>query len=100
MENREMKSHILSLINDDKFFVPIVEDAFKAVDTDKSGYIDKNEFKQCSLQVAKGFGLENPTQSAIEEVYNKLDSDGNGTIDLKEFKKYVKQIICRLLEEM
>ena len=100
MENREMKSHVLSLINDDKVFIPIVEEAFRTVDTDKSGYIDKDEFKQCSLQVAKGFGLENPTQSAIEEVYNKLDADGNGTIDLDEFKKYVRQIICRILEEM
>ena len=45
MENREMKSHVLSLINDDKVFIPIVEEAFRTVDTDKSGYIDKDEFK-------------------------------------------------------
>ena len=103
MENNremEMKKHILSQINDDNVFNSIAEEAFNAVDTDKSLYIDKNEFKICSLQVAKGFWLGNPTQSAIEEVYNKLDADGNGTIDLQEFKKYVKEIILRILEEM
>ena len=102
MENneREIKKHILSLINDDKVFFPIAEEAFRAVDTDNSGYIDKDEFKICSIQVAKGFGLDDPTQTYIEEIYNKLDSDGNGTIDLDEFKKYVKEIICKILEEM
>ena len=95
-----MKNHVWSLINDDKVFSPIAEEAFNAVVIDKSGFIDKNEFKNCSLQVAKGFGLENPTQSAIDEVYYKLDSDGNGTIDLEEFKKYVKEIIYKILEEM
>ena len=100
MENLELKQHILSQINDEKVFNPIAEEAFNAVDTDQSKYIDKYEFKECSLQVAKGFGLGNPSQSAIEEIYNNLDTDGNGTIDLEEFKIYVKKIICKLLEEM
>ena len=100
MENREMKKHILSLINDDKIFNSIAEEAFNTVDTDHSNFIDKKEFKECSLQVAKGFGLDNPSQSAIEEVYSKLDSDHNGTIDFEEFKKYVKEIIYKLLEGM
>ena len=42
MENREMKNHVWSLINDDKVFSPIAEEAFNAVDIDKSGFIDKN----------------------------------------------------------
>ena len=62
--------------------------------------LDKEEFKKCSYQVAKGFGIENPTDDAIEEVYQKLDLDGNGTIEFNEFKKYVKQILITLLEEM
>ena len=32
------KEHILSLINDDKIFFPIVEEAFNAVYLDKNGY--------------------------------------------------------------
>ena len=100
MENVEMKKQILALINDEKVFVPIAEEAFNTVDTDRSGLIDKEEFKKCAIQVAKGFGLEHPDQSHIEEIYSKLDSDGNGSIDLDEFKKYVKEIILKILEEM
>ena len=100
MDNSEMKKQILSSINDDKIFIPIAEEAFNTVDTDKSGFIDKDEFKKCVLQVAKGFGLENPEQSHVEEIYSKLDSDGNGSIDLNEFKKYVREIILKILEEM
>ena len=96
----ESKNQMLSLINDDKVFIPIAEEAFNTVDTDRSGFIDKDEFKKCVFQVAKGFGLENPEESHVEEIYSKLDSDGNGSIDLDEFKKYVKEIILKLLEEM
>ena len=100
MDNAEMKKHVCSLINDDKVFIPIATEAFKAVDSDNNNYIDKEEFKQCSLQVAKGFGIDDPSDDAIEEVYRKLDLDGNGTIEFDEFKKYVKQILMKLLEEM
>jgi Ca2+-binding EF-hand superfamily protein len=96
----EMKKQILALINDDKSFNPIAEDAFNAVDTDKSGEIDKDEFKQCAMEVAKGFGLGDGDQSSIDEVYAKLDADGSGAIDVDEFKKYVKQILLKILENM
>ena len=94
MDNSEMKKQILALINDEKVFNQIAEEAFNTVDTDRSGLIDKDEFKKC------GFGLEHPDQSHVDEIYSKLDSDGNGSIDLDEFKKYVKEIILKILEEM
>ena len=50
--------------------------------------------------MAKGFGLEKPSEESIEEIYRQLDLDGNGTIEFEEFKKYVKQILIRILEEM
>ena len=100
MDNSEMKKQILVLINDEKVFNQIAEEAFNTVDTDRSGLIDKDEFKKCVFQVAKGFGLEHPDQSHVDEIYSKLDSDGNGSIDLDEFKKYVKEIILKILEEM
>ncbi len=100
MDERELKNHILTLINDDKIFSQIAQEAFNSVDEDSSGSIDKNEFKVCALQVAKGFGLENPEEANIEEIYKKLDVDGNGDVDFNEFKKYVKEIILKILEGM
>ena len=100
MDDAELKRNILTMINDDKIFSQIAAEAFRSVDKDNSGSIDKEEFKECVCQVAKGFGLEDPDANYIEEIYKKLDSDGNGDIDIDEFKKYVKEVIFRILEEM
>ena len=100
MDKEEIKKHICGLINDDSVFIPIATEAFQAIDLDNNNCIDKEEFKECSYQVAKGFGLENPDDDAIEEVYKSLDLDGNGTIEFDEFKKYVKKILIMMLEKM
>ena len=95
-----VKRSILALINDEKIFGQIAQEAFNSVDRDQNRTIDRAEFKECAIQVAKGFGLENPEEESIEGIYKTLDTDGNGDIDFNEFKKYVKQIILKLLEEM
>ncbi len=100
MDNAEMRRNILALVNNDKVFNQIAKEAFNSVDTDNSHEIDKEEFKICAIQVAKGFGLEEPDQESINEIYQKLDSDNNGNIDFDEFKKYVKEIILKILEQM
>ena len=100
MDNAEMRRNILALVNNDKVFNQIAQEAFNSVDTDQSREIDKDEFKECAIQVAKGFGLEEPDSESIEEIYSKLDSDNNGNIDFNEFKKYVKEIILKILEQM
>ncbi len=100
MDNAEMRRNILALVNNDKVFNQIAQEAFNSVDTDQSKEIDKDEFKECAIQVAKGFGLEEPDSESIEEIYCKLDPDNNGNIDFNEFKKYVKEIILKILEQM
>ena len=100
MDNAEMRRNILALVNNDKVFNQIAQVAFDSVDTDQSKEIDKEEFKKCAIEVAKGFGLDEPDSEAIEEIYSKLDADNNGNIDFDEFKKYVKEIILKILEQM
>ena len=100
MDNAEMRRNILALVNNDKIFNQAAQEAFNSVDTDNSKEIDKDEFKECAIQVAKGFGLEEPNNESIEEIYSKLDADNNGNIDFDEFKKYVKEIILKILEQM
>ena len=95
-----MKKSILALINDDKIFGQIAQEAFNSVDKDQSRTIDKAEFKECAIQVAKGFGIDDADEAGINEIYKELDSDGNGNIDFNEFKKYVKQVILKLLEQI
>ena len=70
MDNHEMKKQILALVNDDKVFFPIAEDAFNTVDTDKSGFIDKDEFKKYNVDNSI---LENALKDIDDEdLHNKL----------------------------
>ena len=100
METSDVKKQLLALVNDERVFIPIAQEAFDTVDVDHSGLIDKDEFKKCVVQVAKDLGLGKTDDPYIDEVYSKLDSDGSGSIDSNEFKKYVKEIILKILEKM
>ena len=100
MENTEVRKYLLALINDDKIFTEMAEEAFNAVDSNGNGVIENEEFKKCAVEVAHGFGIQNPEQSNIEEIYRKLDSDSNGTLDFEEFKKYIREVVCIIIEEM
>ena len=95
----ELKNDILALINDEKIFDQIAQEAFNSVDKDNNHTIDKDEFKECSIQVAKVLGLDRPDQETIEGIYKKLDTDGNGDLDFNEFKIYVKDVIFEILEQ-
>ena len=66
MDDAELKRHNFIMINEDCIFNQIDEEAFNLIDKDRSGSIDKAEFKECALQVAKGLGLENPEDESIE----------------------------------
>ena len=99
-EGEEVIKNIFASINEDRIFEPIAEEAFRAIDKDKNGLIDKDEFRKCAIQVAESFGLEEPDQSNIDETYNQLDLDSNGYIDLHEFKNYIKKIILSILGRM
>ena len=46
-----MKKQILALINDETIFVSITKVAFIAGDTDRSGLIDKEEFKKYAINI-------------------------------------------------
>ena len=56
MDDAELKRHNFIMINEDCIFNQIDEEAFNLIDKDRSGSIDKAEFKECALQVAKGLG--------------------------------------------
>lgn len=52
--------------------------AFKALDTDNSGYLDREEFLN--------FASNMPSKQR-ERLMKSLDADGDGRIDLKEFRQ-------------
>ena len=49
---------IEAILNDDKQFNKIVEEAFKSVDTDGSGYLEVNELEKLMGSIATALGVE------------------------------------------
>ena len=50
--------------------------AFRLIDSDDDGYIDRDEFAKFSKNLSK---------EQIDKVWSKLDKDGDGRISIAEF---------------
>ena len=72
-----------------KKFLRIVEcperilEAFKSIDRDKNGYLDKDEL----YIMMSNFG-GNITRTEFDSIYNSVDVNNDGKVDYKEFVKY------------
>lgn len=72
-----------------KKFLRIVEcperilEAFKSIDRDKNGYIDKDE-----LYIMMSNLGGNITRTEFDTIYNSVDVNNDGKVDYKEFVKY------------
>ena len=63
---------------------------FVAVDTDKSGFIDRFEFKEAFKRLGK-----RATMYKVKQIINRFDTDGNGTIDEVEYMAYMEAQLRR-----
>ena len=72
-----------------KKFLRIVEcperilEAFKSIDRDKNGYLDKDE-----LYIMRSHLGGNITRTEFYSIYNSVDVNNDGKVDYKEFVKY------------
>jgi len=63
-----------------------IEDAFRAIDQDRSGYLDHDEF--CMAMNRLGLGL---TADQLEQCIEVLDTDDDGEVSLEEFMALVSR---------
>ena len=63
---------------------------FDKLDTDKSGLIDKKEFRVLLDKIAKNIGGTPPKEEDFDEAFNGFDKDNSGKISFEEvFKEWV-----------
>lgn len=95
MSNEDLKAKI----NDEKAFSKIVDIAFDAADTDKSGFVERKELKEVMTQAFKQFGAPSPPSDAdIDEELKKLDKNKDGKISKEEFRVLIKDILIVMIE--
>ena len=76
---------LISIRNDKNKMKKLTEAAFKAIDSDNSGTLDKSEIIAIMTKISNEMGIENPSKEEIEEVIEELDVDKNGVLSLDEF---------------
>lgn len=73
---------------------------FKKLDSDKSGFIDKGEFKKGLEEIAAELGIPNPTEENIQKSFEILDKNGDGKISKKELSALVKYVFDLMIREI
>ncbi|KAL4445937.1 hypothetical protein ABPG74_010929 [Tetrahymena malaccensis] len=86
-------SSIKDILKDKNKLKKITEAAFKAVDTDGSGYLERNELEKVMINVAIDIGVEKPSKEEVEEVLKELDEDGDGKLSQEEFQVLIEQVL-------
>ena len=76
----------------------IIDEAFRNVDTDKSGAIDEAELEKIMVQITSDMGAEPPTKEDVKEVMEALDTDRSNSIEKQEFGELIKNILSALIE--
>eukprot|EP01087_Luapelamoeba_hula_P009542 TRINITY_DN2469_c0_g1_i1.p1 TRINITY_DN2469_c0_g1~~TRINITY_DN2469_c0_g1_i1.p1 ORF type:complete len:209 (+),score=43.80 TRINITY_DN2469_c0_g1_i1:44-670(+) len=57
---------------------------FRFFDKDRSGVLDKEEFRRCYADLTKN-GM---TKRSFDDCFNEIDTDGNGSIEFNEFVEW------------
>ncbi len=57
-----------------------VKEKFDEIDTDKSGMIDKKEFKVLIDKVVKNAEIDPPKEEDFDEMFKEFDKDNSGKI--------------------
>ena len=58
-----------------------IEMAFRLIDTDDDGYIDRSEIEKITKNLSK---------EQVDKLWAKLDKDGDGKISISEFHRMMK----------
>lgn len=86
-------ANISEILADKHKLRKITEAAFKAVDVDGSGYLERNELELVMHNVAKDIGVDQPTKEEVDEVLLELDENGDGKLSIDEFQVLIEQVL-------
>lgn len=86
-------TNIMEIIEDKHKLRKITEAAFKAVDMDGSGFLERNELELVMENVAKDIGVDKPSKEEVDEVLAELDENGDGKLSIEEFQVLIEQVL-------
>ena len=76
-----------------------MNEAFRAFDTDKSGYIELHELGMLLRKLTDSFHVEHPSDDEINDIFKDLDVNGDGRISQIEFQALIDEVVKIIKEE-
>jgi hypothetical protein len=93
------------IVNDSKKLDWLCKAAFDVVDTDKSGFLDKEELEAVMYSVASDLSTKRATAYEIDQILKELDKNDlgrlaltPGKVGLADFRIMVEQILRQIAE--
>ena len=83
-----------------KHVIEIAKDVFNFFDTDKSGFIERNELKPLLNKISKQLNLPLPEEKDIEEGLKKLDLNKDGKLQFSEFLPFYQQVYEQIMSKL
>jgi Ca2+-binding EF-hand superfamily protein len=73
----------------------IVRKAFEIYDTDKSGYLERDEIKKLLDDACGELGADEITDEQLEQVIKTVDENGDGKFSFDELNKIIGPILMQ-----
>lgn len=89
----EVPTNLNEILKDKLKLKSISETAFKAVDLDGNGFLERNELEAVMEKVAKDIGVDKPTKEEVDDVLNQMDENKDGKLSMDEFQVLIEQVL-------
>lgn len=96
-----VKAQIEELVNNEEFFGPAIDAFFQKYDTDKSGFIELEEFYTCLKELNdEAIHIPDFSKEKAKEYLGKLDKNNDGKLSKEECRPFLKQFLLNLMEDL
>jgi calmodulin len=79
-------------MKDPKTMKKAMEEAFRKVNIDGSGFLERGEFEQVLVQIAKEIDVDNPTRKEVDDILDEIDENGDNRISRDEFSDLIERV--------
>ena len=86
-------------IKDSKKMKKLMEQSFRKVDIDGNDRLDRAQFQQVLVQIAKEIGVDSPTRQEADDILDQIDENGDGTISRQEFAELIEKVFQMMQNE-
>ena len=69
------------------------------VDVNNNGKLERGQFEQVLIQIAKEIDVDSPTKDEVDELLETIDVNGDNSIDRAQFSDLIEKVFIMLSTE-